>query len=125
MTSKPLTYINMCPSAPLNTRSTSKPLTHINMCPSAPLNTRSTSTNKLIHIRSNNNYTRNFYFNRLLYHSLILTSHYQPLNLPSINTCNNIIFKNNFASDIPCTYHFCCRCSNCYNLRISSNFSVM
>ena len=34
-------------------------------------------------------------------------------------------FKNNFASDKPCTYHFCCRCSNCYNLGTPSNFSVM
>jgi len=34
-------------------------------------------------------------------------------------------FKNNFASDKPCTYHFCCRCSNCYNLGAPSNFSVM
>jgi len=28
-------------------------------------NTRSTSTNKLVHVCSNNNYTRNFYFSRL------------------------------------------------------------
>ena len=57
------------------------------------INTRSISTNKLIHICTNN-YTKNF-FNRLprILNKLPfidLTSHYQPLKLPSTITCNNI-----------------------------------
>jgi len=93
------------------------------------INTRSSSTNKLTHTRSNNNYTRNFYFNRLprLWNKLPSID----LNL-SLPTIKSIIydyllqhFRNNFLPDSPCTYHFCCRCTNCYNSGSSSNFSVI
>ena len=59
------------------------------------------------------------------YHAIINLDH-------SISTIKTIIytylhdhFKNNFTSDKPCTYHFCCRCSNCYNVGTPSNISVM
>ena len=92
-------------------------------------NTRSTSTNKLVHVHSNNNYTRTFYFNRLpkLWNKLpfINLNHSISTIKTTIYTYLQDHFKNNFVSDKPCTYHFCCRCSNCYNLGTPSNYSVM
>ena len=74
-------------------------------------------------------YTRNFYFNRLpkLWKKLpfINLDHSISTIKTTIYTYLHDHFKNNFASDKPCTYHFCCRCSNCYNQGTPSNFSVM
>ena len=79
--------------------------------------TRSSSNFKLQHIRSSNNLTRNFYFNRFprLWNAL-----------PSIDiNCSISIIKstiksffwshflNNFDPDQPCTYHFLCPCNQC------------
>ena len=90
------------------------------------INTRSTSTNMLVHIRTNTNYTRNFYFNRLprLWNKLPFIDLNQ--SLPTIRTTiYNYLqqhFQNNFSPDIPCTYHFCCICTYSHNLGITSNF---
>lgn len=91
--------------------------------------TRSASTNKLNHSHTTNNYLRNFYFNRFprIWNKLPPVDLNQ--SLPTIKTAiyNHLQqhFIHNFSSDNPCTYHFCCRCSNCYNLGSSSNFSAI
>ena len=82
-------------------------------------NTRSSSTNKLHHVHTNNNCFCNFYFNRLprLWNSL------PPIDLTkSLSSIKTTIynylwnhFKQNFLSTNPCTFHYCCRCTNCYN----------
>jgi len=92
-------------------------------------NTRSSSRNKLNHVYSSNNYTRNFYFNRItrLWNKLPIIG--LNLSLPTIKAkiynylCQH--FTMNFIADNPCTYHFYCRCSNCCNVGISHNFSVL
>ena len=89
-------------------------------------NTRSSSSNKLNHVHSSNNYTRNFYFNRItrLWNKLPIIN--LNLSLPTIKakiySYLHQHFTMNFIADNPCTYHFCCRCSNCYNVGISHNF---
>ena len=90
--------------------------------------TRSASTNKLNHIHTNNNYSRNFYFSRLprIWNKLPFIDLSQ--SLPTIKAFIYDYLKQhficNFSSDNPCTFHFSCRCSNCYNLGLSTNFSV-
>jgi len=93
------------------------------------VNTRSSSNNKLNHVFTSNNYTRNFYFNRIsrLWNKLPSIDLSQPVSLIKANIYKYLHqhFILHFSADNPCTYHFCCRCSNCYNVGLSSNFSVL
>ena len=92
-------------------------------------NTRSASTNKLNPTHTNSNYFRNFYFNRLPRIWNKLPSIDLSLSLPTIKTIiYNYLhqhFIEHFSSCNPCTFHFCCRCSNCYNTGSLSNFSTL
>jgi len=92
-------------------------------------NTRSSSRNKLNHVHTSNNYTRNFYFNRIsrLWNKLptIDLSQSLPTIKAKIYCYLSQHFNRHFTADNPCTYHFCCRCSNCCNVGICSNFSVL
>ena len=92
-------------------------------------NTRSSSNNKLNHVYTSNNYTRNFYFNRIsrLWNKLPSIDLSQPLSVIKVNIYKYLHqhFILHFLANNPCTYHFCCRCSNCYNVGLSSNFSVL
>ena len=91
-------------------------------------NTRSSSTNKLNHVRTNSNYARNFYFNRIprIWNQLPCIDINQ--SLPVINaTIQNYLwqhFTTNFSPDNPCTYHYCCRCSKCYDFGLTINFTT-
>ena len=94
-------------------------------------NTRSASTNKLNPTHTNSNCFRNFYFNRLpriwnklpsIDLSLSLPTYYQNYYL-QLSICQH--FMEYFSSCNPCTFHFCCRCSNCYNTGSFSNFSTL
>ena len=83
-------------------------------------NTRSSSNNKLNHVYTCNNYTRNFYFNRIsrLWNKLPSIDLSQPLSVIKVNIYKYLHqhFTLHFSADNPCTYHFGCRCSNCYNV---------
>ena len=87
------------------------------------------SSSNINHAHHSNNYTRNFYFNRItrLWNKLPIID--LNLSLPTIKAkIYNYLhqhFTMNFIADNPCTYHFCCRCSNCYNVGISHNFSAL
>ena len=91
-------------------------------------NTRSSSTNKLNHVRTNSNYARNFYFNRIprIWNQLPCIDINQ--SLPVIKaTIQNYLwqhFTTNFSPDNPCTYHYCCRCSKCYDSGLTINFTT-
>ena len=71
-------------------------------------------TNFTMYTPMHNNCFHNFYFNRLPRLSSIETTIYNYL-------WNH--FKQNFLSTNPCTFHFCCRCTNCYNQGLINNFS--
>ena len=89
--------------------------------------TRSGSQWKLIQPIVKTTRHKNFYFSRLplLWNSL------PPIDLdPSYDTIKCklkdifwLSFVHNFNSEIPCTYHFCCPCSNC-SLVPKSNFQT-
>ena len=89
--------------------------------------TRSGSHRKLIQPIVKTTRHKNFYFSRfpLLWNSL------PPIDLdPSYDTIKRklkdifwLSFIHNFNSEIPCTYHFCCPCSNC-SLVLKSNFQT-
>ena len=90
--------------------------------------TRSSTTNKLHHVHTHNNCFCNFYFNRLLRLWNSLPSIDLTKSLSSIKTTiYNYLwnhFKQNFPSTNPCIFHFCCRCTNCYNPGSIYNFST-
>ena len=91
-------------------------------------NTRSSSTNKLNHVRTNSNYNRNFYFNRIprIWNQLPYIDINQSLPVIKATIYNHLWqhFITNFSSDVPCTYHFCCRCSKCYDSGLTVNFTT-
>ena len=92
-------------------------------------NTKSSTTNKLHHVHTHNNCFCNFYSNRLprIWNSL------PPIDLTkSLSSIKTTIynylwnhFKQNFLSTNPCTFHFCCRCTNCHNQGLINNFCVI
>ena len=109
-----------------------QPSNHFNMYDHVSFstaNTRSSSNNKLNHVYTSNNYTRNFYFNRIsrLWNKLPSIDLSQPLSVIKVNIYKYLHqhFTVHFSADNPCTYHFCCRCSNCYNVAISRYFSFV
>ena len=71
---------------------------------------------------------RNFYFNRLpgIWNQLPFININQPL--PVIKTTiHNYLWQHftaDFSPDVPCTYHFCCRCSKCYDSGLTINFAT-
>ena len=75
--------------------------------------------NYLNHVRTNSNYNRNFYFNRIprIWNQLPYIDINQSLPVIKATIYNHLWqhFITNFSSDIPCTYHFCCRCSKWYD----------
>ena len=91
-------------------------------------NTRSSSHNKLNHKYSRSNKIRNSYFVRLprLWNSL------PPIDLnqsfSSIKTyIYNYLWKHfeaNFNQFNPCTFHYSCTCSNCYQRNQTTNFVI-
>ena len=106
-----------------------QPSNHFNIYDHVSANTRSSSNNKLNHVYTSNNYTRNFYFNRIsrLWNKLPSIDLSQPLSVIKVNIYKYLHqhFTLHFSADNPCTYHFCCRCSNCYNVAISLYFSFV
>ena len=92
----------------------------------AHCNTRSSTTGKLQHIYSCNNYTKNFYFNRLpqIWNSL------PPIDLSlSIPVIKTMLYKFlwnhfllNFQSNNPCTFHFVCPCCSCANSPLTPTY---
>ena len=91
-------------------------------------NTRSSSANKLNHTLTNRNYTRNFYFNRLsrIWNQLpcIDINQSLPVIKDAIHKYLWQHFVTNFSSNVPCTYHFCCRCTKCYDSGLTVNFNA-
>ena len=91
-------------------------------------NTRSSSHNKLNHHYSRTNKIRNSYFVRLprLWNSLPPVDLNQSFS--SIKTyIYNYLWKHfeaNFNQFNPCTFHYSCTCSNCYQRNQTTNFVI-
>ena len=89
--------------------------------------TRSSSHFKLKHIRSSNNLTRNFYFNRLprLWNNLppININHSTSTIKYTLKSCFWTHFLNHFDSDCPCTYHYYCPCNNCLSTPVHTFYN--
>ena len=91
-------------------------------------NTRPSSHNKLNHNYSRTNKIRNSYFVRLprLWNSL------PPIDLNQSFSCiktyiYNYLWKHfeaNFNQFNPCTFHYSCTCSNCYQRNQTTNFVI-
>ena len=92
-------------------------------------NTRSSSANKLNRVHTNRNYARNLYFNRLprIWNQLPFIDINQ--SLPVIKaTIHKYLwqhFVTNFSSNVPCTYHFCCRCTKCFDSGLTVDFTSL
>ena len=92
-------------------------------------NTGSSTINKLHHVHTHNNWFFSCYFNRLprLWNSLPpmdLTKPFSSIKTAIYNYLWNH-FKQNFLSTNPCTFHFCCRCTNWGLINNFVNLNVM